>query len=211
MACNGTTPGDCLCNGAGLERYLLNTPKHVHAHSQYCCVVRWDTTPGARPHTSVRAQLHAHTHRQTHTAKVKQTTIDSLHRHTVVSRQKEVLGGCMARLQNLKSMHAQRGASKAVSCERASCDRGESISEGQDGARQVRCGALLTGVCLQGGGRPESHHSRLVLGGGLDVLFARGWCVGVLHAALQRWRDVLYRVIRSRISGRLPRRTHTYC
>lgn len=53
------------------------------------------------------ARAHIHTH--AHTDKLmssksgRQLTLDILHRHTVLSRQ-EVLGGCMVRLQNLKSM-----------------------------------------------------------------------------------------------------------
>lgn len=43
-----------------------------------------------------------------------------------------------------------------------SCELRQGVIDqrGQDGARQVRCGAFFTGMCLQGGGRPESHHSR---------------------------------------------------
>lgn len=95
-------------------------------------VPRWST---CSPVPFLALHARAHTHTGAHADKLmpsksgRQLTLDSLHRHTLLSRQ-EVLGGCMARLQNLKSMHAQRGASKAAaSCERASCDRGQSISE----------------------------------------------------------------------------------
>lgn len=51
-------------------------------------------------------------------------------------------------------------------------------------------------MCLQGGGRPESHHSRF-LTLGLDVCLCADGRVGVLHAA-----GVFCLVIRSRASGR---------
>lgn len=99
--------------------------------------------------------------------KVKQTTIDSLHRYTIVSEQegRRCWVAAWARLQNLKSMHAQREVqAKAVCCELRVSELRQGVIDqrGQDGARQVRCGALWTGMCLQGGGRAESHHSRFL-------------------------------------------------
>lgn len=44
---------------------------------------------------------------------------------------------------------------QAKSCELRASElrQGVSDQQGQDGARQVRCGAQATGMCLQGGGR----------------------------------------------------------
>lgn len=137
--------------------------------------------------------------------KVKQTTIDSLHRHTVVSRQegRRCWVAAWARLQNLKSMHAQRGASKSCELRVSELRQGVIDQRGQDGARQVRCGALWTGMCLQGGGRAESHHSRFLtlvsmfvcaLGCALVVCGCTACCT--LHCRDEK--DVPYRVIRSR-------------
>lgn len=98
----------------------LDSPKHMHPRQRF----RWvKDDDRKRARTLARKRTHMHPNvRQT-----SQTTSDSLHRQTVVVSSR-CWGGCIgwARLQNLKSMHArtERCKQKAVSCERASCDRG---------------------------------------------------------------------------------------
>lgn len=145
----------------------------------------------ARTHT---VHTHAYTRKQTHAHQSQaDMTIDSLHRYTVVSRQRQEGRRCWvaawARLQNLKSMHAQRSASRSCELRVSELRQGVIDQRGQDGARQVRCGALWTGMCLQGGGRAESHHSRFLTLVSMFVCAlgcARVWVYCMLCAALLR-------------------------
>lgn len=104
-------------------------------------------------------------------------------------------------------MHAQRGASKSCELRVSELRQGVIDQRGQDGARQVRCGALSTGMWLQGGGRAESHHSRFLtlvsmfvcaLGCALVVCGCGCGCPACCTLHCRDEKDVPYRVIRSR-------------
>lgn len=152
-------------NGKTQTKTIL-TAVHVHLlyrhRARQLCVQRArDCTgtcaPAVRRTRTTETTIQPYASKLTHGPLRNKSQAD----HSRVASSEQVVGvAAWARLakpekqaRTARCKQASKKKKKAVSCGRASCDRGVTDQRGQDCARQVRCGAHPTGMGLQGGGR----------------------------------------------------------